>query len=111
MNGDRMSRINELVRSVLAEHMSETLELPENALVTVTRVITSKDLSHAKVYVTCFPDPQKEPLLQAVIHKSPAFKHILAQSTSLHKVPSLTFLIDETEEKAGHIEHILDTLP
>jgi len=48
---ERMRRVNESVRQVLAETLPE-LKDPRIGLVTVTGVVTSADLRYATVYVS-----------------------------------------------------------
>lgn len=107
---DRMSRVNELIRTTLAKAIPEILELGPGQLITITRVITSRDLAHAKVLVTCYPDTEKKELLSRAQHKAHELKHELSQETLLQRVPSLHFFPDETEEHAQHIEEVLDSL-
>ena len=55
---DRMRRVNESVRQVLAEAMLE-LKDPRIGLVTVTGVDTTPDLRHATVYVSVLGTARK----------------------------------------------------
>ena len=55
---DRMRRVNESVRQVLAEAMVE-LKDPRIGLVTVTGVETSPDLRQATVYVSVLGSEKK----------------------------------------------------
>lgn len=110
MASGRMSKVNELIRKTLAEHTSEVLELSPGELITITNVITSKDLAHSKVFITLFPDSKKEFLLERIGLKAKELKYILSQNTSLQKVPDLRFVMDATEEKAQHMEDVLNTL-
>jgi ribosome-binding factor A len=55
---ERMRRVNESVRQVLAESLPE-LKDPRIGLVTVTGVITSPDLRYATVYVSVLGSAKK----------------------------------------------------
>lgn len=110
MKSDRMQRVNELIRVTLATQISETLELPQNNIITITRVITSRDLSYTKVFITCFPDERKQKLIALLQGKSKLLRHLLANNTKLKRVPELAFQEDIIEERAERIESVLDSL-
>ena len=52
MAGERMRRVNEAVRQVLADALAGELADPRLGFVTVTDVKTSPDLRSARVYVS-----------------------------------------------------------
>lgn len=110
MSSFRMDRVNELIRSVLAEHISATIEFNPGAFVTITRVETSRDLAHAKVLVTAFPDQERDAMIVALQKNAHALRHVISQNTKLRRTPSLHFELDDTEAEAQHIEKILDSL-
>jgi len=109
-NFDRMSQVNEIIRQLLAKHIPDLLELDPSQIITVTRVQTSKDLGHATVLVTIFPDPQTEELFLRLKKNTKALRYALSQDTLLFRMPELSFHIDSTEKQAQHIEALLDSL-
>ena len=65
---ERMRRIDEAMKQVLSEGIP-TLKDPRIGFVTVTAVETSRDLDHAKVWVSVFGnDRQRQKTLEA-LHK------------------------------------------
>src|SRR5580765_6704560 len=52
MTADRMRRVDEAMREVLSDALSQDLKDPRVGFVTVTDVRTSPDLRHARVYVS-----------------------------------------------------------
>ncbi|MFA5031003.1 MAG: 30S ribosome-binding factor RbfA [Patescibacteria group bacterium] len=109
-NFDRMSQVNDTIRQLLAKHIRDLLELEPSQIITVTRVHTSKDLGHAKIFVTIFPDPQAEELFLRLKKHTKALRYALSQDTLLFRMPELSFEIDTTEKQAQHIEALLDSL-
>lgn len=109
-NFDRMSQVNEAIRQLLAKHIPDILELDPSQIITVTRVHTSKDLGHAKVFVTLFPDSEAEKLFIRLKKHTKALRYELSQETLLFRMPELSFEIDTTEKNAQHIEALLDSL-
>ena len=53
---DRMRRVNEAMREVLSDALTQDLKDPRVGFVTVTAVETSPDLRHAHVYVSVLGD-------------------------------------------------------
>ena len=108
MASTRMRRVNEAIREVVAEGISDELaDDPELGFVTVTEVETSSDLRHAKVFVTVLEPEMRESSL-AVLERSAAFLQgqINAQMR-LKRTPTLRFVYDETGEKAARVERLL----
>ncbi len=79
--------------------------------VTVTDVEISTDLKVARIYVSVFGDQAKQQeaisRLQGV---RPKFRHLLAQRSSLRRMPELEFHLDRTAEQAISIEKKLREL-
>lgn len=109
-NFDRMSQVNETIRLSLAKSIPVVLELDPSEIITITRVQTSKDLGHARIFVTLFPDEKQEFLLNLLATRAKELRHELSQETILFRVPELAFKIDTTEKHAQHIEELLDSI-
>ena len=56
MSPERMRRVDEAMREVLSDALSEGLKDPRVGFVTVTDVKTSPDLRHARVFVSVLGD-------------------------------------------------------
>ena len=59
MASERMRRVDEAVRQVLADAIAEELKDPRVGFVTVTDVTTSPDLRSARVYVSVLGDERR----------------------------------------------------
>ena len=79
------------------------------ALVTVSEVRVSPDLSVAKVFVSVFPSDKQSAVMQWLEENNRALRgelgHVVAKQ--LRIVPELTFLPDNTLDYAEHIEALL----
>lgn len=106
----RMERINELVRTLLATKIPDVLGITPPIVITVLRVQTSRDLGHAKVFVSIFPDNERENMLNQLKGRAGELRHELSESMAAFRVPQLRFLEDPTEKHARHIESLLDSL-
>lgn len=110
LGGERVDRVNELLRHELGEVLSRELELPEGTLVTVTNVQVSQDLAHAKVWVSVLPFDRTEETLALMTKSVGTLQHILNRKLRMEPVPRIRFLVDEHEHQAARIEQILDSL-
>jgi len=79
------------------------------ALVTVSEVRVSPDLSVAKVFVSIFPSEKQEPVMQILEENNKALRGELGRvvAKQFRIVPELIFLLDTTLDYAEHIEELL----
>ena len=79
------------------------------ALVTVSEVRVSPDLSVAKVFVSIFPSEQQGPVVELLQENVKAIRgelgHVVAKQFRI--VPELVFLLDTSLDYAQHIEELL----
>jgi ribosome-binding factor A len=112
MAGGRMRRVDEAVREVLSDAIAKEIKDPRVGFVTVTAVKTSRDLRHARVYVSVLGDEHERAAtldglrsahgyLQGVIAAQLAFKH----------TPALVFEYDETVERAARLTELMQRGP
>lgn len=104
----RSTRVAEQIQRELAGMMSRVLENPRAGMVTVTAVEVSKDLSHAKVYVSSLGGnlPHEE-LVAQLQHASGFMRHELGRVMKLRIQPELRFYYDQTEERAARLEALI----
>jgi ribosome-binding factor A len=105
----RISRLNSLLKEVISDIIRRDVRNPHIvALITVTRVDVSKDLHHAKVYISVIGSPeQKTETLQAL---QSAAGFIAVQSSKevvMRYFPALTFKLDDSVDKHMRIEELL----
>ena len=53
---ERIKKINDLIKHKVGEIITKKVCVNLNAILTITRVETSVDLKHAKIYFTAFPE-------------------------------------------------------
>lgn len=108
--GRRLERLNVLLRQELSHLLLRQLKDPRLAgFVTITRVDISPDLQTAKVYVSVLGTAQeKASTIQGLTAAAAYLRHELAQRLVIRRVPSLTFLLDETMEEAAHVLEIIE---
>lgn len=81
----------------------------DGAMLTVSEVRISPDLSVAKVFVSIFPSAKQENVMKMLEEDSRALRGELGRMVAkqLRIVPELTFLLDTTLDYAEHIEELL----
>jgi len=104
----RSTRVAEQIQRELAGMMSRVIEDKRAGMVTVTSVQVSKDLSHAKVFVSSLGGslPHAE-LVSQLQHASGFMRHELGHAMKLRIQPELRFVYDETEERAARLEALI----
>jgi ribosome-binding factor A len=107
---ERMRRVNESVRQVLAESLPE-LKDPRIGLVTVTGVITSPDLRYATVYVSVLGSAKKRTAtLRGLEAAHGLLQSKLARQLRMKRTPQLTFEYDPTVEQGVRMSRLIDEL-
>lgn len=79
------------------------------AMVTVSEVRISPDLSVAKVYVSVFPSEKALQVMQTLEENNRAYRGELGRkvASQLRIVPELTFFLDTSLDYAEHIDELL----
>jgi ribosome-binding factor A len=107
---ERMRRVNESVRQVLAEAMPE-LKDPRIGLVTVTGVDTTPDLRHATVFVSVLGSTRKRNAsLQGLEAAHGLLQTRLARELRMKRTPLLTFEYDPSVERGVRMSRLIDEL-
>jgi len=104
----RQEKINELIREEVGKILHRELDLNFEALVTVTRAVTSEDQNHVRVYVSVFPPSVAQKALESINSNIYFFQQTLNKKLQMRPVPKLFFVLDNTEERAAKIEKLID---
>jgi ribosome-binding factor A len=112
---DRMRRVNESVRAVVAETVGQ-LKDPRIGMVTVTSVRITPDLREGTVFVSVLGnEKKKEATLRGLESAHGVVQARVARELGLKRTPTLTFAYDETVERAVRmtalIEEVAKDLP
>ena len=108
MSFKRADRVNALLQRVLGMLISEELRDPRIAFSTVTAVEVTDDLRSARVHVSVLGDEdQVKSTMVALNEARPYLRHEIGARTELRYVPELTFVSDQTAERAARIATLL----
>lgn len=104
----RSRRVGEEIQRLLAELIRRELKDPRVGLVTVTEVSVSKDLGHAKIYVsTLDADADREELVRALQHAAGFLRSQLAQRLNTRTTPELRFIYDASIEEGQRMDRLI----
>lgn len=106
----RIERINESIRRELICLFKTQTNDPRLQNISVTEVLTSKDLSSAKVFYSV-PEAEKsivKPLLEKTA--SGFFRTRLSKALELRHTPSLRFVFDPAPNTGARIDELLSKI-
>ncbi len=105
----RTDRLNSLIKEVISEVIRKDVKNPHvNELLTVTHVDITKDLHHAKVYVSVIGTEQQKKDTIAALQSAAGFIAVnSSKKMTIRYFPALTFILDESVDKQMRIEMLL----
>jgi ribosome-binding factor A len=105
-----MRRVNAAIREVLAEAVGE-LRDPRIGFVTVTDVKTSRDLRHARVFVSVLgSETKREKTMAGLEAAHGVLQARIAQELRLKRTPQLAFEYDPSVERGVRMTQLIDEL-
>lgn len=101
MKAQRLAKIDHEIQRILGTLISQELQDPRLAFVTVTRVEVTDDLRHCKVFVSVIGDRHAaRQSLDALKHASRFLRGELGRKIDLRYTPELNFVEDRSTERA-----------
>jgi ribosome-binding factor A len=110
MESTRQNKVSRLIQKDLGDiFQRESRNLFGGAMITVTKVIVSKDMSVSKVYLSLFGVTDKHLLLNEIRHhgKEIRFKLGSRVGKQIRVVPELQFFEDDSLDYIENIEKLL----
>ena len=109
MKNSRMMRINdEIMREVSSIIRLELKDPRVGALTSVTKVETTNDLSHCKIYVSVFGDEkQQADALEGLKNAAGFIRKQIAATVNLRQTPQIHFLLDDSLAYSMKIENLI----
>ena len=91
--------------------MSREVADPRIGFATITKVETTPDLRHAKVWVSVIGQPkERAATIVALSRAMPFVRHELGKNLRLKRIPDLHVELDDTAERGTRVLHLLDEL-
>jgi ribosome-binding factor A len=109
MSSIRQSRIEGVIQEELAGFFQRNAsEICLGAMVSVTTVRVTSDLSLARIYVSIFAGPDKKDVMKNIQENSRRIRgEVGKRLKNMHRIPELTFFIDDSLDYAESINDLL----
>ncbi len=107
----RTDRVDQLLREEIGQIITREVADPRIGFATITRVETTQDLRHAKVWVSVIGQPAERDATIAALSRAMAFvRHELGRSLRIKRIPDLHVHLDDTAERGTRVLQLLNEL-
>lgn len=103
----RSERVAGQLRRDLARLIQQEIKDPAVGFVSLSDVEVTRDLSHAKVFITVFEPEKAQESLKALRRAASFLRSRLAHELRLRHVPELHFVHDDSVEQGSHIDDLI----
>ena len=107
----RSDRVSAQLRRELGTLVHEAVRNHGLPSVSVSDVEVTRDLEHAKIFVTALQPERAKEAMKALKALAPEIRYQLAQSVKMRHVPELHFQYDESFDRGERIDNLLRDLP
>lgn len=111
MSDLRIRRVESLIRDEISSMiMKGVIKNPSvNTMISISRVIVSKDLAHAKLFVSSFESHGKAKKAVAGLNRAVGFiQGVLGKKLHMRTIPKLEFFFDDAIEQGFEVNKIID---
>lgn len=106
--GGRSRRINEALREVIAEALQRDLSDPRLAMVTITSVRATEDMTEAKVFWTVLDPTRRDAAAAALESAAGVLQGRVGRELRTRHTPHLRFVHDDLQEDAERLTRLID---
>lgn len=104
---ERIHKVNDLLRDHLSAIMLAELSLKTGVFVTITKVVTSRDLRHSTVSLSVFPEEEENYARKTLRYERAKIERALHAKLYMNPLPKIRFVIDDTAERADAVEKLI----
>lgn len=104
----RTEQVEATLKKIVAELLNKEIELPQDHLVTVTRVSVSPDLKNAKIFVSVLPFDSAEDIMPLLDKHRHTIQQEAVKQMTMKQSPVMKFVLDTKPEEASEIERLID---
>lgn len=105
---NRSERVAGSLRRELARLIQLELKDPEVGFISLSDVEVSRDLAHAKVFVTVFESEKADSSLKALKRAAGFLRSRLGREMRIHSVPELHFYHDVSVETGQRMDRLIE---
>jgi len=110
MAKNRVAQVQRLMKEELSKILFREVEMPEGAVVTLTRVDASPNLQQAKVYISVVPDEKGKDVLRVLKQSIYDIQQDLNEKLVMRPVPKIQWMLETATAEAQRIEELLDRI-
>jgi ribosome-binding factor A len=107
----RTDRVSAQLRRELGTLVHDAVRNHGLPSVSVSDVEVTRDMEHAKIFVTALQPERSKEAMKALKALAPEIRYQLAQSVKMRHVPELHFHYDESFDRGERIDNLLRDLP
>lgn len=105
----RSRRVAEQIQRELADIIRKEIHDPRVGMVTLTEVVVTHDLEHAKIYFTVFEGLERaQEAGKALNHAAGFIRSQLGPRMRLRIVPQITFVYDTSVARGAELSRLID---
>lgn len=105
----RLEKVNQLLKEELGQLILKELDLDKNLFLTITRVDTSSDFTHATVFFSTLVRSGERMALHALEKNVGAIQRLLNRKLRMRPVPRIRFAPDALLRKEERLYDLLST--
>lgn len=110
MSEERVRRVAERIKEEMADILARRSKDPRLKWASVTGVEVSRDLRHARIYVSPMPGGSGEELMAGLERAKGFIRSQLGRALELYVTPEITFRLDDSIEHGVRISQILQQI-
>lgn len=110
METNRQKKIAGVLQKDLADVLQHAAQDGmKGVIISVTKVLVTSDLSNAKVYISVFPQTNREIILEGLRENTATIRYEMAKRTKeqLRRMPELFFYMDDSLDYIEDIDNAL----
>ena len=105
----RQGQLGQVIAHELSDLMRLRMKDPRIGFASITGVEVSKDLSHAKVFVSVMGSSEEQrETMRGLRHAAGFLRHELAQRLTVRHVPEISFQLDESIARGARVIELLN---
>ena len=110
MTLERTLRVNQLIKKELGQMMIKEVDMPEGALVTLTRVETASNLIQSRVYISVLPREEVQNVLEILKKTTYDLQQKLNERLKMRPTPKIIFIEEKQTAEAGRVEELIEKI-
>ena len=108
---NRIKRVNNELRHIISDLMLREMKDPRIGFVSITDVVTSKDLKTARIYVSVMESEERRREIVQILNSASSFLRLRIRETArLRTVPQISFFLDNSIERGVRVTHLINEI-